>query len=434
MFKFRFLLFLWTFIAYGLPSLAQNLPVYNHFYSTPYLYNPAEAAAYSFRNVSVNHRQQWRGVEGAPVVTTLTFESPFDYRKYGLGVVVNNFSRGLLSTTDFLATYSYYVDITKTATVHLGISGGLTANSIDLSQVSDLSDPAISNYLENNLQPIANVGLKLETASGINLGASLPRLFTPKYNNIQHFEALQFSPFGEFTLMAYYKKRIDYKFVTRNNGRFKQRVRLENIYSPFQIYALYHYSDLVGQRIELLSTLNFNELFWLGASYRLNYGMSGLVGFKMKQLEFSYAYEPSNKLVKGVANGSHEIQIKVTIGEKIKKLVERPKLKSLSRTEERAPRFSSQDVQHGGEDGQTEQRKYFVVVKEFRDFNPADQLVKKLKKDEDITADIFFNQKNGIYYVYIYETYSRRDAYKDKKAAEELLNFKNIQVIVIDVN
>lgn len=432
MFKAIIVLFLFVVSIFGHSSFSQNLAVYNHFYSTPYLYNPAEAAAYGFRNVSLNHRQQWRGVEGAPVVTTLTFESPFDYKKYGLSATLNNYNRGLLSTTDFLATYSYYVDITKTATVHFGISGGLTSNSIDLSQISDLSDPAISNYLENNLQPISNVGLKLETASGINFGASLPSLFKPVYNNMQSFESFDFSPFREFTLMAYYKKRIDYKFVTRYNGRFKKRVRLENIYSPFQIYALYHYSDLLGQRLELLSTLSFNELFWLGASYRLNYGMSGIVGFKMKKLEFSYAYEPSTKLVEGVANGSHEIQLKFVIGDKIKKLIERPKLKPLTRTEERAPRFSSQDVQHGGDENQVQQRKYYVVVKEFKDFNSADKLVKKLKADEDIIADIFFNEKNGIYYVYIYETFSRRDAYKDKKAAEELLNFKNIQVIIVD--
>ncbi|WP_375578883.1 PorP/SprF family type IX secretion system membrane protein [Marivirga tractuosa] len=433
MFKFIFALLFSLFFSV-LSSIAQDLPVYNHFYTTPYLYNPAEAAAYPFRNVSLNHRQQWRGVEGAPVVTTLTFESPFDYKKYGLGATLRNFNRGLLSTNDFLVTYSYYVDLTKTATLHFGISGGLTANSIDFSQIQDLSDPAISNFLDNNIQPISNVGLKLETASGINFGASLPRLFQPQYSNAQNFEAFELSPFGEVTLMAYYKKRIDYKFVTRYNGKFKSRVRMDDIYSPFQIYALYQYSDLVGQRIELLSTLSFNELFWVGASYRLNYGMSGIVGFKMKKLEFSYAYEPSSKLVNGIANGSHEIQLRFTLGDKIKKLVERPKLRTLERSQEKAPRFSSQDVQLGGEEGQIQQKKYYVVVEEFRDFNAADRLVKKLKKDEDITADIFYNEKNGVYYVYIYETFSRRDANKDKKAAEELLNFKDVKVIVVDVN
>jgi type IX secretion system PorP/SprF family membrane protein len=417
-----------------IPSLAQELPVYNHFYTTPYLYNPAEAAAYPFRNISLNHRQQWRGVEGAPVVTTLTFESPFNYKKYGVGATLRNFSRGLLSTTDFLATYSYYVDLTKTATFHFGISGGLTANSIDFSQIQDLNDPAISNFLDNNIQPISNVGLKLETASGINFGASLPRLFAPRFNNPQNFEAFELSPFSEFTVMAYYKKRIDYKFVTRSNGRFKRRIRLDDVYSPFQFYAIYQYSQFVGQRIEVLSTLNFNELFWIGGSYRLNYGMSGIVGFKMKKLEFSYAYEPSNKLVEGFANGSHEIQLRLTIGDKIKKLVERPKLKTLERTEEKAPRFSSQDVQLGGNEEQSQKTIYYVVVQEFRDFNAADRLVKKLKKEDEIIADIFYNEKNGVYYVYIYETYNRREAYKDKKAAEELMNFKNIKVIIVDLD
>jgi len=431
MFRYFFAL-MFTLSVCELPSIAQDLPVYNHFYSTPYLYNPAEAAAYPFRNLSLNHRQQWRGVEGAPMVTTLTFESPFDYKKYGLGVTLRNFSRGLLTTTDFLATYSYRIDLTKNAALHFGLSGGVTTNSIDFSQIQDLSDPAINNFLDNNVQPISNVGFKLETASGINIGASLPRLFKLQYANTQNFEAFQLSPFDEFTIMAYYKKPLDYKLVTRRNGRFKKTVKLEDAYAPLQIYALYQYSQFVGQRIELSSTLNFNEVFWIGGSYRLNYGFSGIVGFNMKKLAFSYAYEPSSKLVNGFASGSHEVQLKFTIGDKLKKLVERPKLRSLDRSEERAPRFSSKDVQHGGDEDQVQKKKFYVVVKEFKDFNSADRLVKKLKKDEDITADIFFNKQNGIYYVYIYETFSRRDAYKDKKAAEELTKFKNIKVIIVD--
>ena len=433
MFKFIFAFLFFLFFS-GLSSKAQELPVYNHFYITPYLYNPAEAAASPFRNVSLNQRFQWRGVEGAPMVSTLTFESPFDYKKYGLSATLRNFSRGLLTTTDFLATYSYAINLTKSAKVRFGISGGVTSNSIDFSQIQDLSDPAINNFLDNNVQPISNVGLKLETTSGINLGVSLPRLFKLQYANTQNFEALELSPFNEFTIMAYYKKPIDYKLVTRRTGRFKRTVKLEDVYAPLQFYALYQYSQFDGQRIELLSTINFNEIFWIGASYRLNYGMSGMVGFNMQKLSLSYAYEPSSKLVEGIANGSHEIQLNIKIGDKIKRLVERPKLKTLERTEERAPRFSSQDVQLGGEEGEIQDKKYYVVVREFKDFNSADQLVKKLKRDEDITADIFYNKQNEIYYVYIYETFSRREANKEKKTAEEVTKFKNIKVIIVDVN
>ena len=116
-----------SLFVFELPTVAQQLPVYNHFYLTPYLYNPAEMASSSFRSASINHRQQWLGVEGAPVVTTLTFESPFEFKKYSLGATLRNFNRGLLSTNDFLATYSYKVDLTKTTSFRFGISGGLTA-------------------------------------------------------------------------------------------------------------------------------------------------------------------------------------------------------------------------------------------------------------------------------------------------------------------
>lgn len=433
MYRFVFaLLFFLSVCVFS--STAQELPVYNHFYSTPYLYNPAELATSPFMNFSINHRQQWRGVEGAPEVTTLTFETPFNYKKWGIGATLRNFNRGLLSTNDFLVTYSYYINLTRNSTVHFGISGGVTANSLDVSQIQDLSDPAINNFLNNNIQPISNVGFKLQTKSGFNLGAALPRMFKIQYANAQNFEAIDVSPFDEFTVMAYYKKPLEYKLVTRRTGRFKSTVKLEDVYAPLQIYAFYQYSELVGQRIELLSTFNFNEIFWVGGSYRLNYGISGIVGFNMNKLSFSYAYEPSSKLVNGFANASHEVQLRFKIGDKIKKLVERPTLRTLERSSERAPRFSSQDVQLGGENGQVRDRKYYVVVQEFKNFNAADRLVKKLKSDDEIIADIFYNEKNGIYYVYIYETYSKRDAYKDKKAAEELTKFKNIKVIIVDIN
>ncbi|GAB3327936.1 hypothetical protein GCM10027429_02200 [Marivirga atlantica] len=430
----NFFCVLYIFFLFNvLSSQAQEIPVYNHFYTTPYLLNPAEAGAYPFMNASINHRQQWRGVEGAPVVTTITFESPFDYKNWALGVNLRNFNRGLLSTTDFLATYAYTVYFRSSASLRFGLSAGLTANSIDVRQINDPSDPALANFLDNNIQPISNFGMKFESPIGLNFGVSLPQLFEPSYVNTKNFEAYDFSPFDEVTVMAYFKKRIDSKIVTKRSGRYKRRVKIEDTFSPLQIYALYQYSALVDERIELLTTLNLNENFWLGASYRLNYGASGMFGFNIKNVAFSYAYEPSSKLVQGFANGAHEVQLKLRIGEKKKLEQNKPKLRTLSRSETHNPRFSSEDVQLGGDEEQTAKRKYYVVVKEYKDFNSADKLVKQLKKDQDISSDIFYNKNNGVYYVYIYETYSKRDAYKDKKAAEELTKFKNIKVIIVDL-
>ena len=417
-----------------LTGRAQEIPVYNHFYNTPYLLNPAEAGIYPYTHFSLNHRQQWRGVEGAPVVSTLTFESPFDYKKWALGATIRNFNRGLLSTTDFLATYAYTVYLNSQTTLHFGLSAGLTNNSIDMSQVSDLSDPAISGFLDNNMQPISNFGIKLGTPSGFNLGVSLPRLFKPQYTNAANFELDNFSPIDEVIVMAYYKRYMESRIVTRRRGRYKRRVKIEDTYAPLQFYMLYHYSQIAGQRIEATATLNLNENIWIGGSYRLNYGASGIFGFTIKNVSFSYAYEPASKMVSGFAQGSHEVQLKINIGDKKKLERDKPKLRTIEKTDTRAPRFSWDDVQTGGEEEPEEQsKKYYVVVDEFRDFNSADRLVKKIKKDLDLNSDIFYNKSNGVYYVYVYETFSRREANKDKRAVEELTKFKNVKVIIVDM-
>jgi type IX secretion system PorP/SprF family membrane protein len=431
----KFCLALTIFMVLNVLTLfAQETPVYNHFYNTPYLFNPAEAGAEPYMSVSLNHRQQWRGIDGAPVVTTLTFESPFDYKKWAFGATLRNFQRGLLSTTDFLATYSYTVYLNPRTSLHFGLSAGLTNNSIDVTEIQDLSDPVVSNFLDNNIQPIANFGLKLTSQNGFNLGISLPRLFKPQYVNNRNFEAFAFSPLNDVTVLAYFKRPIDSKIVTRRQGGYKRRVKIEDTFAPLQIYALYQYSQIVGQRIELLTTLNLNENVWVGGSYRLNYGASGIFGVKIKNLSFSYSYEPSSKQVSGFAQGSHEVQLKYTIGDKKKLERNKPKLRTLDRAATRAPRFSSNDVQlGGGEEHADEAKKYYVVVKEYKDFNSADKLVKKIKKDLELISDIFYNKSNGVYYVYIYETFSRRDANRDKQAAEELTKFKDIKIIIVDI-
>ncbi len=63
---------------------AQNYPVYNNFYVNPFLYNPAEALT-EYSTIYALHRQQWTNVEGAPVLSTLTFTTLLNESRAGLG-------------------------------------------------------------------------------------------------------------------------------------------------------------------------------------------------------------------------------------------------------------------------------------------------------------------------------------------------------------
>lgn len=419
---------IFSFLIFGL--YAQESPVYNHYYNNAFLYNPAEAGSNGYTNTTLNYRQQWYGIEGAPTVSTLTFETPFDLKQWAIGLNFRNFERGLLTTTHFSATYAYSSHLSKTTTLHFGISAGVVNNSINIDKIDDTTDPILNNFMDNNMQLTGRVGIKLSSESGFNLGVSLPTIFQPTILNDQNFNNYEFSPFNELLFMGYFKKKLDKKTVVRKVKGVKRRVKVDDAYAPLQFYAIYNYAKYVDQRIELLTKLDLNENVWVGGAYRFNYGFAGLVGFQLKKFNFSYAYEPASKLTSSIIQGTHEFQLGVIIGDKKQFRKHQLTLKTVQKKEGHSARFNTEtsSINTPSENG----KKYYVVLKTFSQFEAADHYQIKIKKDSGISTDIYHNKKNNKFYVYIFKTTKNRDAKKELKAVEELTKFKRVQIIEIE--
>lgn len=431
-----FKLILLLLVAQHYCAQAQRIPVYNHYYNNPYLLNPAEIGTDGFLNFKINHRQQWRGIEGAPEVTTLTFEAPFDYKRGAVGGYLRSFKRGLITTNDILATYGYTAYLTKETTIHFGLSAGVSSNNINLTDIDSPDDPILAEFMNNNIQPIANFGFKFQSKSGLNFGIALPKLFTPSFLNQSSFESYEFSPFDEVLVSTYFKKKIEKKIITKSKGGSKRRVAVENVYAPLQLYLLYRYSKLTDERIEALATLNLSDNFWVGAAYRLNYGASGILGFNIKQFSFSYAYEPGSNQVTGFEQGSHELQLGIKIGERKKLQRSQPILRTVQKKQTHEARFSQEDVEQGGSaDGQEEEKSsnktYYVVLKHFKDFNAADDFVSRMEEN-GLTTDIFYNKQDKRFYVFIFKTDKAKEANREKKAVQDLTKYKSVQIIIIE--
>lgn len=463
---------------------AQQIPVYNHYYSNPYLYNPAEAGGNGFINVSLNHRQQWRGIEGAPVVSTLTFEAPLG--KSSLGLSVRNYKRGLITTNDILASYAYNAFLSKNTSFHLGLSAGVTNTDINLDQIDDPGDPILSKYKRPNMQPIGNFGFSLKAKNGINISVALPKLFQTTFINSENFESYKFSPFDEVLFVGYYKKRLDKRSVTRRVRGVRRRVLVEDSFAPLQMYFLYKYSTITDERMEILATLHLHENFWLGGAYRLNYGASGLVGFNISSLAFSYAYEPANTVVEGYAQGTHEVQLTINIGprkkheytkpdkttspkvktpprdkkpkatvdkkiekkEEVAPVVEEKKKEAPPVVEEKkeevTPVVEEKEVVPVVEEKEEEVvpvveeekekviiKKYYVVIKSFDDYDSADEYILQLE-GKGIIADVFFNSADKKYHVYSSETEDLQEANEQKKAIQEKTTSDSVSIITVE--
>lgn len=414
-------------------AVGQNFPVYNSYYINPYLYNPAEAAS-DYTSIFVNHRQQWIGVEGAPVLTTMNFNTMLDNTHSAIGVRMSTYKRGLLNTTDVTLTYAYGIGISQNSRISFALSGGAITNNIDLDE-SGASDPAVVNYLSNNIQPAANFGLMLKSESGLNFGIALPQLFAPKFNSASSFEHTSISPMDNIILSAYYRKKLAGKMVNKRRKGVNRKVKTDESYAPLELYLLYKYAKAGNSQAEAMVKLNLSQNFWLGAAYRQSYGMSGSLGLAISKFLLSYSYEPGSQPEPAFSQGTHEVQLGIRLGTLKTFRKKSPVLLSRLRqqTESRSSRFKQEvpPLNSGIQLATVSKTKYYVVVKVFVDFTSADKHKQELRQ-EKFNADVFYYEKDRKYYVHVLETEKSAEAYQEVRNLKTYTKLNGARVLTIE--
>ena len=400
---------------------AQNYPVYNSFYLNPYLYNPAEALT-DYTQIYALHRLQWMNVEGAPVMSTLTFNTMMNNSRAGFGGKVSSYKRGVLSTTDFSMSYAYAIPMGQKNWLFLGLAGGAISNQIDMTKVTDPNDPVLASAGSNNIQPAGSFGVLYRSGSGLNIGISLPQLFPPVFTSPGSFTNTTVSPSDQVFVTIYYKKKMDSRIVTKTKGGIRRKVKSQEAIAPLEMYFNYKYSKFGNSQFELLAKLNLSQHFWLGGSYRLPYGFTGNVGFNINRFVLAYSYEPGNQPVDAFSQGSHEVVLGLRLGQQKKFKRAAPVLRSTitKTTEKHTARFQETAADPNAinqQDGDAK-KKYYVVIKVFNDFTAADVYKRKLTT-EKFNAEVFYNPQDKKYYVHVLETL------KSTEATEEVRNLKN---------
>jgi len=412
---------------------AQNYAVYNSYYINPYLYNPAEAAS-EYAYVFVNHRQQWMGIEGAPVLTTVNFNTMLDNSHSAIGVKLSSFKRGLLNTSDASFTYGYGIGLNKNSRLYFALSGGAITNNIDLTQ-ADPADPAVTGYLADNIQPVANFGMMLKSESGLNFGVALPQLFTPKFNSASSFENTAVSPLDNVIVSAYYRKKLSGRMVNRKRKGVNQKVKTDERYAPIEFYLLYKYAKAGNSQAEAMVKLNLSQHVWLGAAYRQSYGMSGSLGFAFSKFLLSYSYEPGNQPEPAFSQGTHEVQLGLKLGDLKTFRRKTPVLLSMLRqqTQQHSSRFKQEipPLNSAIQLSSAAKTKYYVVIKVFSDFTSADRFKKDLR-DAKFNANVFYYEKDRKYYVHILDTEKSAEAHQEVRNLKTYTKLKTARVLIIE--
>src|SRR3569832_2281652 len=97
--KLKTVLFIAILFLSKVASYAQYGPTFTQYIFNEAFINPAYTGSLDALAINASYRNQWVGVEGAPVTESFVAHTPAFHKKMGIGVTVMNEHIGVLKTT-----------------------------------------------------------------------------------------------------------------------------------------------------------------------------------------------------------------------------------------------------------------------------------------------------------------------------------------------
>lgn len=275
-------------------SLAGQLaPVTNQYVLNPLTINPALAGNRGNLNIAAFYRKQWVGIQGAPETFTLTADAPVLNNKVGLGLIVINDKIGVTRENYFISNYAYMIDLGE-GSLSLGLGAGIISTNTAWSDLVVL-DPGDDLYLVDSrrfIVPSISFGTYY-TNHNYFLGLSIPKFIGYKFNYDKNKYSLTVDP-GQYNFMFY----TGYVFNLASKIDFV----------PSTLITLTPGQNLL---YDLNANLNFNNRFWVGASYRNSRSLGALIQFQVSdQFKIAYTYDFDTGKLGNYSGGSHEIMLR----------------------------------------------------------------------------------------------------------------------------
>ncbi|MBX2971069.1 MAG: PorP/SprF family type IX secretion system membrane protein [Cyclobacteriaceae bacterium] len=276
-------------------ALAQYPAVFSQFNQNPFQFNPSYAAGNGYTEANLFYRKQWMGIENAPEAAALNFQAPVG-RNVSLGLSVISNKTILLNTYGAMATFAYRVRLSYQHHLNFGLSAGLGLNNFDFEAIAASNDPALQNVVRNSQYLTGQVGFNY-TFKNFNIGFALPSIFDSKVNTVDDFQEVKFNVFNN-------------KF-----GSASYTFALKDIH--LMPTVIYRSLDNYQSQWEGMLLVTYKNFLWVGASYREEYGITGLIGVRLKnRLRVGYAYEYPTGSISRASTGSHEIYLGAQLGTK----------------------------------------------------------------------------------------------------------------------
>ena len=329
----RFLFFLLLFLQAGVS--AQQKPVYTQYILNNYIINPAITGIENYTDVKISHRQQWTGIDGAPVTTYLSIQGPVgkkDYRTnvtsfdipgentrghsfvdeytaaephHGLGGIIMSDKTGYLNRWSVYATYAYHKGLSPRTTLAAGFLVGMTSVSLDASKIQwgslAADDPAVGyNSGEiSKIKPELGAGLWLYSVDFF-AGVSVLNIIPGKANFVK-------DPKYGSSFVPHIITTAGYKTFLNEDISLLPSIMIQYV-SPFPL------------QVYVNAKAQYQDKFWIGSSYRFGDqlgGFAAMAGLNVSStFNVGYSYDVSTSQLRSYSRNTHEFIIGFLLGNK----------------------------------------------------------------------------------------------------------------------
>lgn len=273
----------------------------NYMYNTVNI-NPAYAGSRGVMSIFGLHRNQWVGLDGAPVTNTFSLNTPINNSNLGLGLSIINDKIGPSEENNISADISYTIPTSNSFELSFGIKASAQLLNVDFNKLNiyNPDDYLAQVNIDNKFSPNIGAGIYLHSDKTY-FGFSVPNFLETK-----HFDKNS----NSLASASVASENMHYYFITGHVFDINSNIKLK----PALLTKIVKGAPL---QIDLSANVLFNDKLTLGLAYRWDAAVSALAGFQVSDSWFiGYGYDMEVTKLANYNSGSHEIFLRFELFKK----------------------------------------------------------------------------------------------------------------------
>ncbi|WP_159780517.1 type IX secretion system membrane protein PorP/SprF [Flavobacterium sp. 9AF] len=292
------------FVLVGITTYSQQDSQFTQYMYNTVNINPAYAGSRGVLSIFGLHRNQWVGLDGAPVTNTLALNTPIANSKFGLGLSFINDKIGPSSENTISVDIAYSIPTSETFKLSLGVKATANLLNIDFGKLNqyDPGDVLGQQNIDNKFSPNVGAGVYFHSNKSY-IGFSIPNFL-----ETEHFDKSS-------SIATVAAERMHYHLIGGHVFDLSGNLKLK----PAILGKMVKGAPL---QIDISANFLYNEKFTFGAAYRWSAAMSAMIGFQISDSwMIGYAYDMETTKLAKYNSGSHEIFLRYELFKNYDKVV-----------------------------------------------------------------------------------------------------------------